>query len=74
MHVLRASAEEFGKMESKQKLPKPKLTPTIAKLGMQILEERIKRYPQEVRNKRSDWKERKKVCMFVCLCVCVREG
>ncbi|KAI7848909.1 hypothetical protein BDC45DRAFT_295288 [Circinella umbellata] len=47
LHVLRASAEEFEKMESKQKLPKPKLTPTIAKLGMQILEERIKRYPQE---------------------------
>ncbi|KAI9259641.1 hypothetical protein BDA99DRAFT_440228 [Phascolomyces articulosus] len=51
LHVLRASKQEFEKMESKQKLPKPKLTPTIAKLGMQILEERTKRYPQEVRNK-----------------------
>ncbi|KAI9493377.1 hypothetical protein BDB00DRAFT_823797 [Zychaea mexicana] len=47
LYVLRASAEEFAKMETKQKLPKPKLTPAIAKLGMQILEERMKRYPQE---------------------------
>ncbi|KAI8150417.1 hypothetical protein BJV82DRAFT_19902 [Fennellomyces sp. T-0311] len=34
-------------MEAKQKLPKPKLTPAIAKLGMQILEERMKEYPED---------------------------
>ena len=48
VHVLQAPADVFETMAAKQKLPKPKLTPAIAKLGMQILERRLRQYPEVI--------------------------
>lgn len=43
--MLRASAVDFERMESKQKLPKPKLTPEVTELGIKLLQQRLEQYP-----------------------------
>lgn len=50
--MLRASVADFERMESKQKLPKPKLTPPVIELGIKLLQQRLERYPTslQVRN------------------------
>ncbi|KAI8376131.1 uncharacterized protein BYT42DRAFT_573524 [Radiomyces spectabilis] len=45
VHVYRSSAEEFEKMAEKEKLPKPRLTPEAKQLLIQLLEQRLARYP-----------------------------
>ncbi|KAG1345377.1 hypothetical protein G6F62_004178 [Rhizopus arrhizus] len=47
VHVLCTTADDFQKMEEKQKLPKPKLTKEIKEKLQIILTKRLERYPKE---------------------------
>lgn len=50
MHVLCTTADDFQKMEEKQKLPKPKLTKEIKEKLQIILTKRLERYPKVIVN------------------------
>lgn len=48
LRILLATKEEFRKWQEKEKLPSPKLSPSIIDLGREILRSRLGQYPTSI--------------------------